>query len=309
MRIAIVGAGAVGGYFGGRLAEAGEDVVFLARGAHLDAIRKNGLEVESIAGNFQIFPAQATDDPKEAGIPDVVLVAVKAWQVPEAAESIRPMLGPGTFVVPLENGVRAPDQLAAVVGAERVVPGLCKVASQIVGPGKIRHVGVAPWIAFGERDGSASPRVERLRAAFSRAKGVTVEIPADINVALWEKFLFIAPVSGVTAVARAPFGPVRTRPETRRLLEEAMREVFHVARARGVTLPEGAVERTMGFVDTLPPESTPSMQRDVVEGRPSELEDQNGAVVRLGREAGVPTPVNEFLYAALLPQEMRARKS
>lgn len=307
MRLAVFGSGGVGGYFGGRLAEAGEEVAFVARGAHLEAIRRDGLAVESPAGDLVVRPAAAAADPGEIGPVDAVLVAVKAWQVPAAAAAIPPLLGPEAFAVPLENGVEAADQLASALGEERVVPGLCKIVSMIAGPGRIRHLGVSPWIAFAERDGGKSERVERLRRALAACRGVTVEIPEDIEAAIWEKFLFIAPVSAVGAVTRMPVGVVRQVPETRRLLERAMEEIAALAVARRVRLPGDAVERALAYVDGMPAESTASMQRDLVAGRPSELESQSGAVVRLAREAGVPVPAHRFLYSALLPAELRAR--
>lgn len=307
MRIAVFGAGGVGGYFGGRLAQAGEDVVFIARGRHLEAMRRDGLRVESVDGDFGVHPVEATDDPREAGPADAVLLGVKAWQVKEAGRALPPLLGAGGFVVPLQNGVEAADELAAEVGPERVVGGLCKISSFVVGPGRIRHAGVAPRIEFGERDGRRSDRVERLRAALEKAAGLTVATPSDIAAALWEKFLFIAPLSGVGAVTRMPAGPVRSVPESRDMLEAAMREVFDLARARGIGLRKDAVARTMSFVDGLPADGTASMQRDILEGRPSELDYQTGAIVRLGRESHVPVPVNEFIYRSLLPGERRAR--
>lgn len=307
MRIAIFGTGGVGGYFGGRLAQAGESVVFVARGAQLEAIRRDGLRVESQAGDFVVRPAEATDDPGAVGPVDAVIVCVKAWQVAGAARAISPMLRPDSFVVPLQNGVEAADQIAAVVGAERVLGGLCKIVSYVAGPGLVRHAGVPPRIEFGERDGRPSDRVAALRRAFEKAVGVSVGTPADIDAAVWEKFLFIAPFSGVGAVTRVPAGVLRRVPETREMLQNAMQEVFDLARARGIALREGAVARTLGFVDALPPDATASMQRDILEGRPSELEHQNGTVVRLGRESGVPAPVNEFIYGSLLPAELRAR--
>jgi 2-dehydropantoate 2-reductase len=303
----VYGSGAVGGYFGGRLAQAGHDVTFIARGAHLEAIRAEGLRVESVAGDFTIFPANVTEDPSDARSPDAVLVCVKAWDVPEAARRIAAAVGPDTFVVPLENGVEAPDQLAAVLGRDRVVPGLCKIVAFVARPGMIRHAGVPPSIAFGEVDGRPTARVRRLRAAFRKTSGVEVEEPADISAALWQKFLFISSFSAVGAVTRMPAGQMRSVPETRRMLETAMREVASLARARGVRLGDDAIEKTIAFIDRLPEDSTASMQRDLMEGRPSELEYQTGSVVRLGKEAGVPTPVNDFLYASLLPMEKKAR--
>jgi 2-dehydropantoate 2-reductase len=202
--------------------------------------------------------------------------------------------------------------VAGVLGAEHVLGGLCRIIAQVTGPGHIRHSGADPYIAFGELDAAGrgvrtTGRAERLREAFARAQGVSVEISPDIRVAMWLKFLFIASVSGVGAVTRAPIGVVRGRPETRRMLEQAFEEVAAVAAALGVALPANAVEETMAFVDTLPDDGTASMQRDIMAGRPSELETQNGAVVRLGQVTGVPVPLHTFIYRSLLPLELRAR--
>jgi 2-dehydropantoate 2-reductase len=260
-----------------------------------------------VAGDFMVRPAHATDRPAEVGHVDAVLVCVKAWQVPEAAAELGPLLGPETFVVPLQNGVEAADQLAAAVGSARVVGGLCRLLSYVAGPGRVRHAGVAPVVELGERAGGKSARVEALRSAFASAKGVEVRTPADIEVAAWEKFLFIAPFGAVGAVTRMPAGVVRGVPETRELLRAAMQEVFALAGARGVGLDGAAVERTMRYVDGLPGETTASMQRDILEGRPSELEQQTGTVVRFGRASSVAVTVNECLYRSLLPAELRAR--
>ncbi|HUG53961.1 MAG TPA: 2-dehydropantoate 2-reductase [Vicinamibacteria bacterium] len=307
MRIAVFGAGGVGGYFGGRLAQAGHSVAFVARGPHLDALRRDGLAVESVAGDFAVRPVEAAGDPREVGPVDAVLVCVKAWQVREAASAVGPLLGPSTFAVPLQNGVEAADELAEAIGPVRVVPGLCRILSYVSAPGWIRHAGVVPRVEFGERDGRATTRVAALRSAFQAAHGVSVAVPGDITAALWDKFLFIAPVSAVGAVTRAAAGELRTVPETRALLEQAVRETWTVGRARGVALREDAVARTLAFVDGLPAQGTASMQRDIMEGRPSELEYQIGAVVRLAAQVGVPVPASTFLYASLLPAERRAR--
>jgi 2-dehydropantoate 2-reductase len=307
MRVGVFGTGAVGGYFGGRLAEAGEDVVFLARGEHLRAIVERGLRVSSIRGDFTIQPAQAVEQPSEAGPVDVVLLGVKAWQVPEAAHALGPMLGPDTFVVPLQNGVEAPGQLAEVLGRERVLGGLCRVLSSIKEPGHIEQSGVDPYIAFGELDRSVTPRAERLRQVFGRARGVTVEIPSDIVAAMWSKFLFISALSGVGAITRSTAGVIRAKPETRRLLIQALEEARAVALAHRVRLPENVIDRVMQLIDDLPEEGTASMQRDIAAGRPSELSSQSGAVVRLGQAVGVPVPVHTLIYESLLPLEKRAR--
>lgn len=307
MRIAVFGTGAVGGYFGGRLAEAGHSVAFVARGAHLAAIRRDGLRVASLAGEFSVAPAEATDDPAEIGPVDCVLVGVKGWQVRDAGRAMAPLLGERTFVVPLENGVEAPDELAATIGGERVLGGLCRIFAWVEAPGRIRHGGVAPSLDFGERDGSASARVEALRDAFATTRGVTARVPADIEAAIWEKFLFISSMSGVGAVSGLAVGEIRSDERWRRRLADAMAEVEAVARARGVRLRPDIVDRTLGFVDALPPESTTSMQRDLAEGKPSELEQQSGAVVRLGEAAGVAAPVHRAIYEELLPLELAAR--
>lgn len=307
MRIAIFGTGGVGGYLGGRLAEAGEDVVFIARGEHLRAIQATGLRVDSILGDFVVHPAQASDNPAEVGPVEVVLVGVKAWQVGEAAQVIRPLVGPHTFVVPLQNGVDAPGELAAALGAEYVVGGLCGMLTFVAEPGHIRHAGIDPYISFGELDHRPSERVEGLRRAFLRAKGVIVDVPADIHGAMWQKFMLIATWSGVGAVTRAPIGVLRRLPETRLMLEQSLHEIHQVALAHQIALPLEAIGQTMAFFDTVPPHGTASMQRDIMADRPSELHSQNGAVVRLGREAGVSTPLHSFIYHSLLPAELRAR--
>ncbi|UCH60462.1 MAG: 2-dehydropantoate 2-reductase [Anaerolineales bacterium] len=306
MRIAVFGAGGVGGYFGGRLAQAGQEVIFIARGAHLEAMRDVGLRVESLKGDFRVQPVQATDDPAQVGEVDIVLVAVKAWQVPEAAQLMRPMVGEQTCVLPLENGVEAPDQLAEVLGSPPVLGGLCHISAFVAAPGHIKHVGIEPHITLGELDGRRSQRTENLRLAFEQAN-IWAKVPEDIQVAMWEKFLFIAAISGVGAVTHAPAGIVRQIPGTRQLLEEAMHEILALSKARGVNLPDGVVAKTMAFIDNLPSSVTASMQRDIIAGKPSELESQNGAVVRMAGKVGLPTPVNTFLYYSLLPQEKRAR--
>jgi 2-dehydropantoate 2-reductase len=307
VRIALFGAGGVGGYLGARLAEAGEQVVFVARGEHLRAMQAGGLHLESIAGDALIRPVEATDDPAEVGPVDALIVATKTWQLPQAVRTMGPLVGSGTMVVPVLNGVEAVDVLAEGLGREHVVGGLCGMISYLAGPGRIRHTGAEPWITFGELDGEVTKRVRRLEETLLSCRGLRVEIAEDINVALWEKFMFITATGGIGAVTRAPMGAFRSVPQTRVLLEAAMREVVAVAQARGVKLSEEAVAERMTFVDSLEPHGTSSMQRDIVDGHRSELDAWSGAVVRLGREAGVDTPVHATIYAGLLPQELRAR--
>lgn len=307
MNIAVFGTGGVGGYFGGRLAEAGHQVTFIARGAHLEAIRTSGLRVESVAGDFTIAPANATDDPATVDPVDAVLLGVKAWQIEEAAEAIRPLVGKETCVVPLQNGVEATDILSRVLGSQCVVGGLCAIVSMVSAPGCIRHAGVDPVVRFGELDNRRSTRITQLLEAFESAGGLKADIPDDITAAIWKKFVFISSWSSVASVSRVPVGILRTTWESRQLLEQVLDEVLAVGRARGVDLPDGVRRDTLAFVDSLAPESTASMQRDVMAGRPSELESQTGAIVRLGTAAGVAVPATEVLYRALLPGELLAR--
>lgn len=306
MRIAIYGTGGVGGYFGGRLAAAGSDVTFIARGEHLRAMQKDGLVIDGANDRFVISPINATDDPAGVGSVDLVVLGVKTWQVPETALNLRPIVGSETVVLPLQNGVEAHDQLTAVLGPERVVGGLCRIISFIDGPGRIRQLGFEPSVAFAEWDSRRTERVENLLSVFTAA-GIKASIPDDFQAALWQKFTFIAGYGGVGAVTRAPAGVIRAIPETRTMIERAMQEVCTVGRARGVKIPDDTVDRAMAGLDSLPADGTSSMQRDIMAGRPSELEEKNGAVVRLGRAIGVETPINDFIYRSLLPQERAAR--
>lgn len=306
MRFAIFGVGAVGGYFGARLAQAGEDVVFIARGDTLKALQSEGLRLDSVSGDLMLSSVNAIDDTSQGGVVDVVLVGVKTWQVPEVAGAIQPLLGEDTIVLPLQNGVEATAQLAEVLGRDHVCCGLAKIFSFLAGPGHIRHTGIDPYIAFGESDNRRSERVKKLQQVFQNA-GINAEIPSDIMVALWEKFLFVVSWGGIGAISRAPIGAIRSLPRTRRLLEQAMLEIFNVARARDVNLREDIVARSMGFIDTLPPVGTTSMQRDIAEGRPSEIDAWNGAVVRFGDEAGVDVMLHKFIYDSLRPLELNAR--
>jgi 2-dehydropantoate 2-reductase len=308
MRIAVVGAGGVGGLLAGLLARAGRDeVVLLARGEAAAAVAARGLSVRTPAGDFTARPALVTGDPAAAGPCDAVLVAVKSWQVGPLAPSLRPLLAGGGVVVPLQNGVEAAERLAASLPPAQVAGGLCFLYAWATGPGAVEHAGAPPRVTVGERPGAPTgPRLAALAAALSAA-GVEAEVAADVEAAAWEKLLFIGPLGAVGAVSRAPAGPIRGTPETRALLAGLMEEVAAAARARGVRLPDGVVARTLEKVDRVPADATASMQRDLAAGRPSELEDQAGAVVRLARQAGVEVPLHRALVAALLPQERAAR--
>jgi len=306
LRFAIVGVGAVGGYFGGRLAGAGQSVTFIARGKTLRALHTDGLHIESPEGDVALSDIHATDQPSGVGPVDTIILGVKAWQVPEVAETLRPMVGPQTAILPLQNGVEAADQLSAALGGEHVLGGMCRIVAMKVEPNRIKHIGVEPFIAVGELDNRPSDRVAALVGALQNA-GIAAKTPPDIHVSIWNKFLFIAAVSGVGAVTRVPLGVIRSVPETRELVVRAMHEVRAVAAAKGVSLADDVVDKTMAFLDGMLPESTTSMQRDIMEGLPSELEPIIGAVVRIGRDLGVATPVHQFIHAGLLPMEERAR--
>lgn len=305
MRIAVIGAGGIGGYFGGRLAAAGEDVHFVARGAHLKALRGDGLAIEGPDGDVSVVPVRATDDSAEIGVVDHVLLCVKTWQLESALKAVPPLLGPDTAVVTVQNGVQAPDQVADAVGRAAVLPGIAKVITLLEAPGRVRHVGGLGLLGFGEWDGRPSERTRRLSAALDGA-GIKGGLLEDIWAELWTKFLFIVPFGGLGAAADATIGELRTRPGTRRLLTEAMTEIEHIARARNIRLAPDVVPTTLDFVDQQPAAGTSSLQRDLLAGRPSELEALTGAVVRLGAESGVPTPVNSLLHEVLSVREARA---
>lgn len=307
MKIAVFGSGAIGGYFGGRLAQAGHDVTFIARGKHLEVMLTDGLQVKSIKGDFSLQPAQATENPKDIGVVDVVLCCVKAWQVSEAAEAMRPLIAKHTVVIPLQNGVEAHTTLAAKLGNQYVLPGLCRLISMIEAPGLIRHSGAAPYMAFGEMDGRLSRRVEEIASRLNAANGMSVEVSQHIFADLWKKFMLIAPWGGVGAVTRVPIGIVREIPESRDMLMNAIREVFNVGVASGVKIGNEALSSTIAFIDKLPRDGTASMQRDIMDGRPSELSWQTGAVERFGNQVNVSTPTNTFIYHSLLPLERIAR--
>ena len=296
----------MGGYFGGRLALGGNDVAFLARGKTLEALRRGPLRVESIKGDFEV-EVRATDNGEEIGPVDLVLVAVKAWQVNEVAAAIRPMLGRDSIVVPFQNGVDAPAQLAAVLGPDHVAGGLCKIFVSAVAPGQVRHISAEPFVAFGEMyRGISHSSLERARDAFAAA-GVRCEIARDIVASIWEKFLFSAPCGSLCAVNKLPVGGIRTSAKLRSQLIEALQEVVNIAGAKGINFPNDVVSKTMTVIDGLPADSTSSMQRDIMGGRPSELEAQTGAVVRLGQEVSIPTPIHALIYETLLPLERHAR--
>lgn len=307
MRIAVFGSGGVGAYFGGRLAQFGQDVTFIARNESLSAMRRKGLKVDSIAGDFNLREVQVTDDPKSVGKVDYIFCCVKSWQVLSAAKAMQPMMNEQTLVIPLQNGVDAPDQLSQVLPAEQVLGGLCAIIAFVNAPGHIKHSGANPLIRFGHLDGHPDPRVNALSEVLNRCSGVKSSIPDDVLVAMWQKFMLITPWSGLGSVSRAPIGALLIQDETRELLVQASEEIYRLGLAKNINLPEDSVEKALSVLESFPENSKTSMQRDIARGRPSELDVQNGAVVRLAHELGIDTPVNRFFYYSLRSLELRAR--
>ncbi|MBU0495366.1 MAG: 2-dehydropantoate 2-reductase [Chloroflexi bacterium] len=308
MKIAILGSGGVGGYFGGLLARAGHDVTFIARGAHLAAIRAHGLQVKSVHGDFIVAPAQATDNAADVGPVELVLVTVKTTTTDEAARAIAPLVGPDTTVLSLQNGIDAAERIGAVVGMVHMLGGVIWVSSAIEAPGVIRQMSQFRRIVLGELDGRVTPRAQAIYEALE-STGAAVELSENIHEVLWTKFVFIAALSGVGTVTRLPVGDYRDVPETRELLVRLMSEVKAIALASGVALDADVVDQALVIVDQAAPTLMASMQRDVVAGRPSELESMIDVIGRRGRELGVPTPAADMVYAALLPGEIKARAS
>ena len=300
MRVTVMGSGGTGGYFGGLLARAGEDVTFVARGAHLEAMRKSGLTVRSrLVGDFSV-KARATDDPAESGPADLVLFCVKAYDTESAAERLRAAVGPDTVILPVQNGIDSAERIGRIVGDAHVIGGLAGVSSVVAAPGVIEHRAGPDLIQLGELDGRASARTERI-AEVLRQAGLKAQVRLDIRVGLWEKFVLICGLSGLTALTRLPLGAVLACPETRTLFRQAMEETQAVGQATGVPVPSDHAGKMMKFFEGSDPAIRGSLYYDLAAGRRLEIETLNGTVVRLGQERGVPPPANFALYAALKP--------
>jgi len=300
MRIAVIGAGGVGGAFGAALAKAGADVTFVARGAHLAAMRANGLRVEGGRGETLIRPVQATSDPASIGPVDFVLFCVKLWDVETAGAAIRPLIGPRTAVIPLQNGIDAAERLAPIVGAGAVMGGVAQISATIAEPGVIRQTGTFMRLVFGEIAGGQSARGEAF-LALCRQAGFDATHSPGILTELWMKFILLATNSAITAATRLPFGRLRDDPDLMALFEAGFREVIAVGRARGVMLPDDVEARMVAATKAFPPDMMASMAHDLIRGGRIELPWLSGKVVALGRELGVPTPVHATLHAVLKP--------
>jgi 2-dehydropantoate 2-reductase len=299
MKIAIFGTGGIGGYFGGRLAANGADVTFIARGAHLAALKNDGLRIESALGNLHQKSVKASDDPKAVGPADYVLFCVKMYDVESAAALCKPLVGPNTTVVTTQNGVDTRERIIPILGEARVMGGVAQIAATIAAPGTIRHTGKLARIVFGDR-GGISPRAKALEEV-CRAAGIEALATDKIDVEIWQKFVFLASIAGLAGMTRRSMGTINADPDLRALLVEAVEEVVAVARAKGVELGTGAAERVTQSISAMPAEAKPSMLQDLERGNRIEVAGLSGKVAALGRELGVSTPVHRTIYACLKP--------
>lgn len=307
MHIVIYGTGGVGGYFGARLAESGNKVAFIARGAHLQAMRQNGLKVISSLGDSLIQPVSATDTISEVKDIDLIFVCTKTWQVPEIAKELKQVVSDKTVVIPLLNGVENHENLLKELPRKNVMAGLCKIVSKIEAPGVVKHWSYTPTIEFGELSNEHTERAKAIDEVI-KAAGIKSVLADDIYAQMWMKFLYISTVSALGGLTRATIGEMRSHPKIRAYMYNLADEILAIAAAKGIQLPDQIKVKQFAIIDQQPFDTTASLQRDIMAGRPSELEAQQGTIVRLGKELNVPTPVNEFVYNCLLPQEEKARQ-
>ena len=308
MKILVYGIGGVGGYFGGKLAQAGHEVYMVARGKHLEAIRKDGLRVESINGNFKVKPTLATDAVSEIPEPELVILGVKSWQIPEIAEEIKPKIGESTMVLPLQNGADNVEKLLEILPEKNILAGLCHIVSFIERPGKIKHVSFEPRITFGEIDNSRSSRIEKLEKIFTEA-GIQNYNPENIQLEIWKKFLYICTISGIGGLTRVSIDKIRERDYLYQMMKDTALEIKAVANAKKIPLEKRHIEKMLQLVQKQPEGTTASTQRDIMQGKPSELENFNGFMVKEGQKLRINVPVNQFIYECLKPMEEKARKN
>ncbi|PHS05401.1 MAG: 2-dehydropantoate 2-reductase [Kordia sp.] len=305
MNIVVFGTGGVGGYFGAKLHKAGFKVTFVARGKQLEAIKNKGLQIKSINGDFTIHP-EGTDDIQNLTSPDLIILGVKSWQVAEAAETIRPIVHKTTMVLPLQNGADNADKLRAVLNTENILAGLCKIVSKVEDYGVINHFAYDPEIIFGEYNNEQTARVKQLKSVFDRA-GFKNKLSENIHLDIWRKYMFITTVSGIGALTRSSFGVMKQNGEIMEMMLKTAQEIKQIANAKEIPISDADVERTLKMFHQMPPKTTASMQRDLMEKKPSELENFNGYIVQQGLELSIETPVNSFIYNCLLPQENSVR--
>jgi len=306
MRIGIIGTGGVGGYFGGKIARAGFDVTFISRGEHLKALQTNGLSLKSILGDFKIERITATDKIEDLREADLILICVKAWQVKEVALKLKSVIKENTVVIPLQNGVSAADELKEYINEANIVGGLCFIISKIESPGIINHFGIEPSIVFGEINNLKTERLNKIKEVFDNS-GIKSKISDDIIADLWKKFITIC-VSGLLAVTKTTYGELRELKQTREMMVDLLNEIYNLSQKIGINIISDFVDNTVTLIDNYPYNSTSSLTRDVWEGKPSEIDYQNGTVVKLGQKYGVETPINKFVYDCILPMELKARK-
>lgn len=307
MKIAVMGTGGTGGYYGGLLAQKGHEVTFIARGAHLQAIQKNGLQIKSVHGDFKIAPARATDNPAGIGAVDLILFLTKTYDTESAVQSILPIVNKNTTMLSLQNGLDAAERIGQVIGMEHMLAGATWISSAVESPGVIKQASDFRRIAIGELDGRRSPRLQAVYEAFQET-GITAELTENIQKVLWNKFIFISSASAFGSLTRLPMADYRSIPETRAQIRSLMNEVKSLAGASGVKLEDDAVEKALAIMDGSGPQIKASMQLDVESGHRTELESMIGVICHKGRQLGVPTPTADFIYAALLPVDLKARQ-
>ena len=307
MEILVYGIGGVGGYFGGKLANAGFKVSMIARGEHLKQIQKHGLEVKSIKGNFKVEPKMATSDVSEVPKPDLIILGIKSWQIPLVASELKNILKEDTVVLPLQNGADNYEKLIEFLPKKNVLAGLCFIVSFVEEPGKIKHAAYEPKIVFGEADNSQSDRVMKIHDILDEA-GIENNIPENIQLEIWKKFLFICTVSGIGGLTRVPIDKIRDSKYLYKMMRDSAKEIIEVGKAKGVPLTEKHLEMVFEIINSQPEGTTASTQRDIMNGKPSELENFNGLIVKEGERLGIDTPVNRYIYECLKPMEEAARK-
>ena len=308
MKILVYGAGGVGGYFGARLAESGNKVSFIARGEHMRAIKESGLQLESINGDITVHPELVTSDIDEVETPDLILLGVKSWQLPEVASELKKNISKDTIVLPLQNGADNYEKLTEILPKENVLAGLCFIVSYIEKPGKIKHASFEPRIVFGEADNSRSKRISMVSTLFLEAK-IDFLNPENIQLEIWKKFLFICTISGIGGLTRVSIDKIRNSAYLFDLMKQTSAEIRSVANAKDIPLNNEHIEKAFQIIENQPQGTTASTQRDIMEGKPSEIENFNGYIVREGERLGIKTPVNKMIYECLKPMEEQARKT
>jgi len=307
MKILVYGAGGVGGYFGARLAQSGNEVTFIARGEHKKAIQKQGLQLESFKGDITVHPKLVTSEVTKAETPELVLLGVKSWQLPEVASKLKAVISKDTIVLPLQNGADNYETLSKVLPKENLLAGLCLIVSFLKGPGKVKHAAFEPRIVFGEVDNSKTARISKIARLFEEAQ-IDYVNPENIQLEIWKKFLFISTISGIGGLTRVSIDKIRSNDYLLELMKKTSEEIKTIANARNILITEAHIDKTFETIHQQPEGTIASTQRDIMAGRPSELENFNGYIVKEGKRLGIDTPVNRMIYECLKPMEEQARK-